>query len=412
MKTTLIGPFRQLLTLRDLPPSGPVTDERLEVLPQAGMLVREGVILKVGPFDSLTTEAERIEEVSGDRVALPGLIDAHTHLCFAGSRARDHSLRLAGCSYLEIARAGGGIRDTVARTRAADRDTLKNDLVHRAQRHFHEGVTTCEVKSGYGLGCDEELRMLEVIAEAKRELPIDLIPTCLAAHLVPPEWDGAPAGYLDHLVRELLPELRRRRLAGRVDIFVEEGAFSVEDARPYLRAAENMGFFLTIHGDQFTTGGSRLACELQAASVDHLEASGDEEIRRLGAAAARTAAVVLPGASLGLGMPYAPARRLLDAGARLVIATDWNPGSAPMGDLLMQAAVLAAAEQLTSAETFAALTTRAASALGLADRGALHGGQRADLAAFPCNDWREILYQQGKLKPAEVWKSGHCIRST
>ncbi len=248
--------------------------------------------------------------------------------------------------------------------------------------------------------------MLEVIEEAGRELPLDLVPTCLAAHVVPPEWDGDPAGYLDHLVAELLPEVRRRGLAGRVEIFVAEGALAVEEARSYLLAAKKSGYALTIHGDQFSTGGSRLACDLKAASVDHLEASGDDEIRRLGAAAAQTAAVVLPGASLGLGMPYAPARRLLDAGARLVIASDWNPGSAPMGDLLMQASVLAAAEKLTSAETFAALTTRAASALGLPDRGSLQSGQLADLAAFPCSDWREILYQQGKLKPAEVWKNG------
>ena len=209
------------------------------------------------------------------------------------------------------------------------------------------------------------------------------------------------------MLAEVLPAARG--LASRVDIFVEEGAFSPEEAETYLRGAMGLGFAATVHGDQFSTGGSALACRLGARSVDHLESSGEEEIRMLGVSAKRTAAVVLPGASLGLGMGFAPARRLLDAGARLVIATDWNPGSAPNGDLLMQASVLAAAERLTSAEVFAGITFRAASALGLSGTGVLEEGGVADFIGFPCADWRDILYYQGTMKPSKIWKKGEHV---
>jgi imidazolonepropionase len=205
----------------------------------------------------------------------------------------------------------------------------------------------------------------------------------------------------------VLPVIKQQNLSNRIDIFIEESAFNTSDALHYLAKAKQLGFEVTVHADQFTTGGSEVAVKARAVSADHLEASTDYEIRLL--AHSDTVAVTLPGASLGLGMPYAPARKLLDAGACLAIASDWNPGSAPMGDLLMQAAVMSAAEKLSAVEVFAGLTFRAAKALKLSDRGILAKGKLADMQAYPCGDYREILYYQGKLKPDLVYTNDNPI---
>jgi imidazolonepropionase len=249
--------------------------------------------------------------------------------------------------------------------------------------------------------------MLRVIREASRRTAAELIPTCLAAHMLPKDFKGNVSEYLNLILNEILPVLLKENVCRRADIFVEESAFDIKTARGYLLSAKQMGFDLIIHADQFTTGGSWLAVDVGAVSADHLEASGENEIALL--AASNTVAVVLPGASMGLGMPYAPARKLLNAGASVAIASDWNPGSAPMGDLLLQASVMAASEKLTTAEVFTALTSRAAKALNLSDRGTLASGMLADMQAYACNDYRNILYYQGKLKPGMVWKNGERI---
>jgi imidazolonepropionase len=219
--------------------------------------------------------------------------------------------------------------------------------------------------------------------------------------MVPKDFKGSQQEYLDHVVNELLPLIKKENLTNRIDIFIEESAFSADNAMVYINKAKRMGFDITVHADQFTPGGSVAAVVAGAVSADHLEASGEGEIRLL--ANSNTVAVTLPGASLGLGMPYAPARKLLNAGACFAIASDWNPGSAPMGDLLMQAAVMSAAEKLSGAEVFAGLTYRAATALKINNRGILAQGMLADMQAYPCTDYREILYYQGKMKPSKVW---------
>jgi imidazolonepropionase len=310
-------------------------------------------------------------------------------------------MRIAGSSYLEIARNGGGIWSSVLQTRAASQQELTEGLLQRIARHASEGVTTIEVKSGYGLDPNQELKMLRAIRAAAASTPVSLVPTCLAAHTKPRDFEGSNASYLHYLQEALLPAVALEGLARRIDIFIEETAFSAAEAVPYLQACRQMGFDITIHADQFTTSGSELAVQTGALSADHLEASGDREIQML--AASDTVAVVLPGASMGLGMAYAPARRLLDAGACLAISTDWNPGSAPMGDLLMQAAVMGAAEKLTTTETLAAITMRAAASLGLKDRGVIAPGMRCQLQAYPTADYRDLLYHQGKMKPFQVW---------
>lgn len=408
----LIGPFTQLLTMDHLPAKGVIADDQLEIINDAGVLVNdEGILAEVGTYASLEKTAIQnkyeLERPDAGLVALPGFVDSHTHLCWAGSRAADYAGRLAGKSYLEIAHEGGGIWSTVKQVRNATLDELKAITAQHAGQMLADGVTTIEVKSGYGLTVEDELKMLEAIRQAACKA--DLVSTCLAAHIVPRDFEAGNRAYLELMATELLPEVKRRQLSNRVDAFVEDSAFSVAEARDYLTKAKVLDFDLVIHGDQFSVGGSQLAIEMGAVSVDHLEATDDIAIKAL--QRGKVIVSVLPGASLGLGIPFAPGRKLLDAGLSLVIASDWNPGSAPMGDLLMQAAIFGIYEKLTMAETLAAITVRAASALNLNDRGVLKKGNIADLAAFPVSDYREIIYRQGKLKPHTVWKKGSSHRS-
>ncbi|MDH3650682.1 MAG: imidazolonepropionase, partial [Saprospiraceae bacterium] len=325
----LVGPFTEIVTCAGWPLRGPLGDEIIQPIRNAGVLLKNGIILAVDRFTDLQKKASTVENINGPSVLLPGFIDAHTHICWAGSRANDYAGRIQGLSYLEIADRGGGIWQTVEDTRAATESELNHLLLERLYRLKKSGTTTVEVKSGYGLEPSSELRILRLINKANRQSDLDLIATCLAAHIKPQDWHGDNASYLDSLVGQLLPVVKREGLANRIDIFVDEVAFSKHEANPYLRAARNLDFAVTVHADQFSTGGSALGCAWKALSVDHLEASTVEEINRLGNSS--TVATVLPAASLGLGTNFAPARGLLDAGAILAIASDWNPGSAPMG---------------------------------------------------------------------------------
>jgi imidazolonepropionase len=403
----ITGPFRQLLTMDKMPLRGSLKDAHLEIVEDAGIVHQGAKILEVGIFKDLCSKYDsynaEIQIIDYDAIALPGFIDPHTHLCWAGSRENDFALRLEGKGYTEIANAGGGIWDTVTKTRNASREELKNLLLQRASRQLKNGITTCEVKSGYALDFDGEIRMLEIIRSAQTEHPIDIVPTCLAAHIKPKDFDGSAVDYLE-VTLKLLHVIRRRELAKRVDIFVEEGAFGVPEAFNYLTEAQKLGFDLVVHGEQFTSGGVDLAVRMRARSVDHLEMIEPAEIKLL--AESDVVATVLPGASLGLGCQFAPARSLLDAGCCLAVGSDWNPGSAPMGDLLLQTAILGMFEKLSNAEQFSAITFRAAHALNLHDRGILKNGNMADFIVFPGRSFKEILYQQGMLKPSMVWKRG------
>jgi imidazolonepropionase len=408
IKYTFIGPIRQAVTMSNLPLKGALKDEQLEVISEAGILIKNDKIHQVGNYWNLYPEAQSIGaemvNLKGDFVALPGLIDCHTHICFGGSRAQDYAMRNAGKSYLEIAKAGGGIWDTVTQTRKANLEKLVQLTFQRANRHLKDGITTIEVKSGYGLSLAEELKMLRAIQEANESTYADLVPTCLAAHIPPKDFQGTQRDYLKSISDEVFPVLKAEGLANRIDAFIEETAFTANDIHSYFQKAKEMGFDITVHADQFHAGGSLVAVDFGAISADHLEASTEKEIELL--ASSDTIAVALPGASMGLGVAYTPARKLLDAGASLAIASDWNPGSAPMGDLLMQAAVLGTYEKLSNAEILAAITTRAAAALNLHDRGQLDPGMLADFILFPTTDYREITYMQGRLKPSKVFKRG------
>lgn len=408
---TLIGPFKQILPMVGLPLKGSLHDHQLPRIKNGGILTEDEKIYAIGPYQDLQKEAvdlnAKIIPINSEMVCLPGLIDAHTHICFSGSRAKDYALRNAGKTYLEIAQAGGGIWDTVTQTRNAGMVDLVSGIKQRADRHLQQGVTTIEVKSGYGLSAEKELEMLIAIANANKSVAADLISTCLAAHIVPKDHKGTPAEYLTEISTELFPILKKENLTNRIDAFVEEGAFSPSQIAPYFEKAKEMGFDITVHADQFSTGGSAVAVKYGAVSADHLEASTADEIQLL--AKSNIVAIALPGASMGLGCGYAPARKLLDAGGSLAIASDWNPGSAPMGNLLLQAAILGTFEKLTNTEVLSAITFRAAAALNLKDRGKLETGCLADFIAFPVSDYKEILYHQGMLTPSMVWKNGKMV---
>ena len=406
----LIGPFYQLLPLTGLPLKGALNDNQLVCIEEGGILISKGEIVKVGKFKNLKSEADSIDTISSNGVCLPGFVDAHTHICFGGSRANDFALRNAGKSYLEIAKAGGGIWDTVTKTRQQTEAELLEGIVKRSKEHLNQGVTTLEVKSGYGLSENEELKMLRAIKKANESYEQDLVATCLAAHMMPKDWSGSAVGYLEEISNNLFPILQSEKLTNRIDAFIEESAFSAEQIKPYFEKAKQMGFDITVHADQFSTIGSQVAVDFGALSADHLEASTQKEIELL--AKSNVIATALPGASIGLGCDFTPARKLLDAGAALAIASDHNPGSAPMGNLLAQASILATFEKLSNAEVLAGLTFRAAAALNLKDRGILETGKLADFVVFPTKNYQEITYQQGQLKPSMVWKNGKKVNSS
>lgn len=405
----LIGPFRQIITLANLPLKGAIHENQVDILENGGIITDNETIVEIGHFETLSQQHPNIEieRIETEQVLLPGFVDSHTHVCFGGNRAKDFAMRLDGKTYLEIAESGGGIWSTVTETRKKTVDELKDITLKHIAQLAKQGITTAEVKSGYALSVEGEIKMLEAINMANQESEIDLIPTFLGAHMKPKDFEGSNKEYLELLVKEVFPKLKSEELANRIDIFVEQSAFSVEEGDYFLNEAKKQGFDITIHADQFTAGGSYLATKHHALSADHLEFSGKEEVKNL--ANSDVVATVLPGASIGLGMQYAPARKLLDAGCCVSIASDWNPGSAPMGSLLTQASVLATFEKLSMAEVLAAITFRAAKALNLTDRGTIEKGKKADFISFSTFDYRNIIYYQGQLQPTNVWKNGSLI---
>ena len=409
----LIGPFKQILTLNNLPLRGKISDEQLEIIENGGILINsENKIEEIGNYEVIANKTKQSLSNSptlqfSNSVVLPAFIDCHTHICFVGNRANDFAMRNAGKTYLEIAEKGGGIWSSVQHTRNASESELLEKLLERINRLISLGITTIEIKSGYGLNVESELKMLRVIKKAQEKTEATLVPTCLSAHLKPKDFEGTSSAYLQYILTEILPKVKQENLSKRVDIFIEKSAFQPEESRKFLERSKDLGFEITVHADQFTAGSSRIAVEVGAVSADHLEATIDEDLEYL--AKSETVAVALPGASLGLGEPFTPARKILDKNGILAIASDWNPGSAPMGNLITQASILATFQKLTTAEVLAGITFRAAKALNFTDRGILKKGMKADFVVFETDNFQNILYNQGSLVASEVYIDGEKI---
>lgn len=382
----------------------------LTVHAPASVVVSGDRILAVGrPEDVLREHPPGPECVSIDgrgRVALPGLVDCHTHACFLGDRVREFELRSAGASYEEIQAEGGGILSTVAATRAGTRGALESALARHLDRMLHHGTTTAEVKSGYGLDRDAELAMLGAIRAVDGRHQVDLCPTFLGAHTVPPEFEDA-AGYVEFVVREVLPGAAA--LAGAADVFLERGSFEVEEAERYLGACKEYGLSLRLHADQFSERGAiPLALRLGARSVDHLEQTGEDGARLLGRS--DTAAVLLPSCALFLGLPNPPARRLVEEGAIVALATDLNPGSSYCSSLPIVMNLGCTRLGLSPAQALIAATANAAHVLGLdGEVGRLAPGHRADLLVLEDPDWRYLAYHLGGDHFAARIKSGRTL---
>ena len=395
----LVRDLRQLATPTgsSAPLRGAALGE-VDVLEDAYVLCAGGRIERVGRMRDLGPLDGEVEELDGrGMAAIPGLVDCHTHACFAGDRAEEFSLRAGGASYEQLHAAGGGILSTVRATREADEDELREAVRRHHGWMLRWGTTTFESKSGYGLDRDTELASLRAIAAEGG------IPTFLGLHAVPPEHDDAEA-YVDIVVAEVLPQAAK--LAEAADVFLERGAFDVAQARRYLAAARERGLALRLHADQFTeAGGVELAIELGARSVDHLEATGEHGVAAL--AESEVTAVLLPASALFLGRPMPPGHALVEAGAAVALATDFNPGSAFCESLPIVASLASTQLGLSPAQALSAMTVNAAHVLGRADRkGRLAQGYDADLVLLDAPDWRHLAYHLGGDLVAAVIEGG------
>ncbi len=397
--TLLITGCSELLTLR-----GPVP-RRGRALADPG-IIRDGAVLVRDAHIAAVGRRGRIERLAdarrarkldlGGRVVLPGFVDSHTHLVFPASRADEYEQRIAGATYEQITRSGGGILATVRKLRAAKPDALKSRALAALKSFAEYGTTTLEAKSGYGLDAASELKTLWVVRELRQEQPLDILSTFLGAHVVPPEYRRRPNTYVDLLARQIVPAVARAGLAEFCDVFCDRGAFSIAQARRILTAGRACGLVPRLHAEQLArTGAARLAVELKAASADHLEKITRSDIRAL--AASEVVATLLPGCCFHLGLRgYAPARELIAAGAIVALATDFNPGTSPTLNMQIVLSLACTQMRMTPAETIAAATINAAYSLRRHDRiGSIEVGKYADLAVFDVADHREIPYYFG-----------------
>jgi imidazolonepropionase len=374
--------------------------------------IRDGRVVAVGPRREVEprVEAEVVEELEGEGVLTPGLVDPHTHLVFAGDRTAEFEQRLTGATYREIAEAGGGILSTVRHTRDADLEELVAGGRVRLRELLACGVTSVEIKSGYGLETATELRMLEAIDVLAAEAPMTIVPTFLGAHEVPPEYRGRPAAYLDLLVEEMIPAAGEQGIASYCDVFCEAHVFDVAQSRRILEAGREHGMLPKVHADELEPlGGAELAVSLEAASADHLGRISDGGIAAL--AAGSTVAVLLPGTTFYLDLPHrGPARRLLEAGAIVALATDCNPGSSMTTNLPLIMSLGCIQLKMTPAEALCAATLNAAAAIGLAeDKGTLEADKDADVVLWRARDYREIPYRYGTNLVERVWIAGEEV---
>jgi imidazolonepropionase len=414
--TYLITGASQVLTLRGSAPRRGSSLSDLGIVKDGALLIRDDRILAVGTRKKVETHkdaapAERIDV--GGRVVLPGFVDSHTHLVHAASRAEEYELKIQGASYEEIARKGGGILNSVKKLRASTYDALKQRALAFLEEFASYGTTTVEAKSGYGLDVTSELRILALQRELNRNQPLEIVSTFLGAHVLPAEFRSSPDGaqrYIDILLNKLLPEIVIQDFAEFCDVFCDRGAFSREQSKQILTRALSHGLSARLHAEQLShTGATQLAVELGAASCDHLEQINSADIRAL--SKSNTVATLLPGCDFHLGLKqYAPARKLIDAGAIVALATDFNPGTSPTVSMPMILSLACNQLRLTPAEAITATTLNAAYALRR-DKfiGSLEPGKQADLAVFEVEDYREIPYYFGMNRCWLTMKRGVII---
>lgn len=387
----------------------PLKGKEMKELPlkaNAAMGIIEGKVAWLGS----SAEAESFKasvriDIKG-KVVSPGLVDPHTHLVFAGSREHELSLKQAGVPYLEILAQGGGILSTVSATKNASEEELLEKASFHLERMISFGVTTLEAKSGYGLDADTELKQLRVIQLLKENYPVSIVPTFLGAHAVPPEWKGKEALFLEEM-SALFDEIRENRLADFVDIFCETGVFTIEQSREYLQIAKDKGFGLKVHADEIDPlGGAELAVSLGAASADHLVAASNEGIKRL--AKNSTVAVLLPGTTFYLGKDqFARARKMIDEGAAVALATDFNPGSCVTENLQMIMSLAALKLKMSAEEIWNSVTINAAHAIGKAkEAGTLDIGRSADFVIWDVPNYQYIPYHFGVNHAQSVFHAG------
>ena len=425
MQETIIRGIAQLATPIGREARHGAAMRELTIVSGAAIWVEDGVIQAVGKEADVLRAAEERASVAAalhgssaesvqvidarGRCAVPGFVDPHTHFLFAGARAEEFDDRLAGVPYLTLLARGGGIVATMRETRAATEEALfaHGEEILRAMLAL--GVTTVEGKSGYGLDRETELRLLRVLRRLDWELPTSVAITYLGAHAVPPEYAGRPDDYVDFLVDEMLPLIAQEHLAEFVDVFCETGVFTSAQARRILAAARARGFSLKLHADEMSsTGGAELAAELGAVSADHLLSVSPEGIEAL--AGSRTVAVLLPATAFCMRKAYAPARKLIDSGAAVALASDYNPGSCYTYSLPLVFALAVIAMHMTAAEALTAATLNAAAALGRADAiGSIEPGKRGDIVLLDAPDYRYLSYQTGLNLARTVLKDGAVV---
>ncbi len=414
----LLHSASQLLTIAGAPQRGPHLGQ-LGIIPDGAVLIRNGMIVAAGATSELRQAYPHEETLDASgRVVLPGFVDPHTHLMWVGDRAAEFEMRLEGKTYLEILAAGGGILSTVHHTRQSSIQQLLDETRPRLREMLAHGTTTAEAKTGYGLQTETELRMLQALLLLDTEGPLDIIPTFLGAHAIPPEYKGNPDGYTNLICSEMLPAIQRwwnghvsSRPLPFVDVFCETGAFSLEQSRRILQAAKTLGFPLKIHADEFDNlGGASLASGLGAVSADHLVKTSPTDIAAL--AASNTVAVALPCTPFGLAEhEYTPARAILEAGGLLALATDLNPGTAWGGNMQFAIALACRYMRLTPAQAIVAATLNAAAAINRADIvGSLEPGKQADLLVLNVTDYRHLGYRFSTNLVHKVIKRGEIIQ--
>jgi imidazolonepropionase len=415
---TIISGPSQLLTLHGRGPRRGAALANIGLVKNGALLIADGLIVAVGnraqvEAHPLARDAQRLD--AAGRVVLPGFLDSHTHLIHAASRAEEYELRITGASYEEIAKRGGGILNSVAKLRAATADALKQ-RAHSALKQFAAyGTTTIEAKSGYGLDLASELKILKLHKELSAEQPLDIVSTFLGAHVIPAEFRTRKSGVKDYvslLIDKLIPEIAVQKLAEFCDVFCERGAFNLAQSKQILEAGKRYGLRPRIHAEQLSrTGGTQLAVKLGAASCDHLEKINRTDIRAL--AKSKTVATLLPGCDFHLGLKqYAPARDLIDAGAIVALATDYNPGTSPTVSMPMILSLACTQLRMTPAEAITAATINSAYSLGRDKRiGSLEVGKLADIAIFDVDDYREIPYYFGMNTCHTTIKRGQIIYS-